>query len=498
MLYCCARSFPPSDDMKPFLMCHAAHHAHEELPLGVDPPGIDNVKNIATNIFLLYAHGPGFKYKMRHVKRDALMALDRGELCTNIYPKIPWDALKNEGKTKEVAKKSGVPSTARRGSHAGVVAPASRLSGGKSHSRSQTAMSITAGAIPGHFTPRTNALSIATENSDFVPPPPDESNRANSMNRGSDAPLGPPPMANGQTPHVLMSPMAPPPPPESPEAKQESAKRGGNLPPPIPSKAKKTVNASTPTPLAPPLPSGTSSRVPSAPSTPGSFIATPKAAELLSPVAPPSTKAAEVPQVRELKKPPPVPKSNNTSGLSNDTPREEAGADVAHTQRQPTPAVSAVAYNDDTLLPPPPPEDDDEDESDDATLPKSDTKGNSRLAGAVLPKEADMKVSAGAPPPPEDEEIDDEDEDEYEDGKVPQYSKNENKQWGGLAGILLPPTQEELEKPIEVKEKTEDNKKKKFRIPKKAESPLNEARERSQKARALCDELDELLKWAAS
>eukprot|EP00466_Bigelowiella_natans_P020892 jgi/Bigna1/71823/fgenesh1_pg.17_\ len=141
LLYCCARSFPPSGDLKPFIMSHAANQASETVPTKDDAPGLDTVTEIATNMFLLLSNNRFYKYKPRHVSDALLKEMVAHGLCVKLLPRVPWeDYTQEDAGLVEQPKKQPVVHLRRVSTLEArrVVSPPKV----KKHGRSSTMMSI--------------------------------------------------------------------------------------------------------------------------------------------------------------------------------------------------------------------------------------------------------------------------------------------------------------------------------------------------------------------
>jgi len=148
-----------------------------------------------------------------------------------------------------------------------------------------------------------------------------------------------------------------------------------------------------------------------------------------------------------------------------------------------------VSYDTKTALPPPPPEGGEEDESDDekagfelkirssdedilfTTGPKTAAKGESTAAVSKAQIESLQTIGT------QEEEM--------------QFSTDQNQEVGGISGVLLPPTLEELEAG-KIPETPVPGTSKKTKKP----TPLDEAMKRTKEAESIVTELSALLEWA--
>mmetsp|Transcript_23302 Transcript_23302/g.32586 ORF Transcript_23302/g.32586 Transcript_23302/m.32586 type:complete len:298 (+) Transcript_23302:82-975(+) len=91
----------------------------------------------------------------------------------------------------------------------------------------------------------------------------------------------------------------------------------------------------------------------------------------------------------------------------------------------------------------------------------------------------------------------DDDQDEKEAEVKEQFSTDENKDWGGMPGILMPPPQEQLEKQVDTKKKEEKSSNKKEMLLRRNPA-IQDASEKAEIAAGMAHELEELLKLAKS
>jgi len=566
LLYCCARSFPPSGDLKPFIMSHAANQASETVPTKDDAPGLDTVTEIATNMFLLLSNNRFYKYKPRHVSDALLKEMVAHGLCVKLLPRVPWeDYTQEDAGLVEQPKKQPVVHLRRVSTLEArrVVSPPKV----KKHGRSSTMMSIgsrvSVGPPPipysGEKKPsvvppsRVNpALSIASTDSAPAPPPPSQFlNRPSS----SSASPEPPRISDGSD---AGSPLPPPPPEEKDESPSIPARHSEGstvAPPPVPLRSEDDT-IDSPTPAPPPI-AEEKAQSPPPPPNPYSALHSPPSTNLVPP--PPTDDSA----------------SEDGGDRSPMAPTVPAVAAQKKQEIQPPQAPKPIAYEDDSkLLPPPPPDDDEDEESEEEDVQQKTRPPNAAAGAAVssssagvatavsgIVKPMEIKTTApeikkppagpgssiNTPPPPlmsinnlnagtkssavmptashslssaslsrpkQTERkisassrtlspsatssyagggsmismgnIDINDDEDEKDAEIKeQFSTDENKDWGGMPGILMPPPQEQLEKQIDKKKEGEKNSNKKKEMLLKRNPAIKDASEKAEIAAGL-------------
>jgi len=492
LLYLCARSFP-AYDVKPFLLSHAARFAPDCMPTKENIPDLNTVEGICVNLFFLLTNTSCYKYKIRHVKDKDVKAVEEKGDISYLYPRIPWE---------EYEKPRGLPPN-----------PATKLARPSQlllRSNTNGALEENEGKLP--ISANTKNLTVDTTVRSSAPLPDDADKQSVPQ---SPEPPGPP--------GIVVSPPSSNPPPPPPDGTMDTDEEGDDLtpappPPGPPGSPPSSIRGSDPIGPPPRLESeviGPPTPGPPTPSTPGpppfkppksQHPSSTKMERLQLKVSSPFSGMDE--KVTSLSSPPGPPSASPPSSLPG-TPGPPALPERAR--------VSSVAYDEKKAkLPPPPPNQAKTREGkNNLDVKKPDEEGVYSKTQSFLPAQSvamqpseldesiarlaiisDSKVSNRRASVESQESAE----------EVAQFSTgDENKNAGGVSGILLPPSLEKLEKNETedkklTKKREEDRSKiqksRRAKVFRELELKVYNATAKVEDADAHCEELNNLLSWA--